>query len=80
VRQQKALLARPDYIGELGRIDVPTLVLVGAQDVITPPGDARSLAEHVPGATLEVVEECGHLSSLERPAEVAAALRRLLQR
>lgn len=69
-----ALGARPDRSAELGAITVPTLVIVGDQDVPTPPGAARSLAEGIPGARLTVVPGAGHMTAVEDPDSVAAAI------
>ena len=80
VRQQKAIMSRPDSRPDLGRIACPTLVLVGENDQSTPPELAREIASGVPGAGLAVVARCGHLSTLERPAEVSGRLRDWLGR
>jgi len=63
-----ALLGRPDSTPTLETIDVPTLVVVGDEDVITPPKEARRLAEGIAGSRLEVLHGAGHLSNVERPA------------
>jgi pimeloyl-ACP methyl ester carboxylesterase len=75
IRQQTAILGRPDSRPGLSRIRVPTLVLCGRQDQATPVEVAREIASDIEGARLVVVEECGHLATLERPAEVSAAMR-----
>jgi pimeloyl-ACP methyl ester carboxylesterase len=75
IRQQRAVMARPDYEAGLGAIRCPTLVLVGDQDAITPPFMSEDMAAAIAGATLTVVPDCGHLSTLERPEAVNAALR-----
>lgn len=75
IRQQTAILGRPDSRPGLSRICVPTLVLCGRQDQATPVEVAREIAADIEGARLVVVEECGHLATLERPAEVSAAMR-----
>jgi pimeloyl-ACP methyl ester carboxylesterase len=80
VRQETAIIARPDSRPDLPHIRCPTLVLVGDDDRITPPSAARAMAEAIPGAELVIVPDCGHLSALERPAEVSAAMRRWLAR
>jgi 3-oxoadipate enol-lactonase len=69
-----AMRDRPDSRPFLPQIGVPTLVLVGEEDTLTPPADSRQMAEAIPGAKLVVVPECGHLSPMERPGLVAAAL------
>lgn len=80
VRQQNAILGRPDSRPLLPRIDVPALVVVGAQDVLTPPAEARLMHEAIPGATLEILPDCGHLPTMEKPQETTALLRDWLKR
>ena len=63
----------------LPEIRVPTLVLVGDSDALTPPEQAREMTGLIPGATLVTVPACGHLSTLERPQAVADALAALLE-
>jgi pimeloyl-ACP methyl ester carboxylesterase len=75
IRQQRAIMARPDSRDLLPGIEIPTLVLVGAEDQITPPDLAREMAEAVEWASLVVIPECGHLSTLERPEAVTEAMR-----
>ncbi|HKF61575.1 MAG TPA: alpha/beta fold hydrolase, partial [Dongiaceae bacterium] len=58
----------------LPEIRCPTLVVVGADDAITPPPMAAEMAQAIAGARLEIVADCGHLSTLERPAETSALL------
>ena len=77
-RQQRAIILRPDSRPLLPAIRVPTLMLVGAEDVITPVEVAREIVDAVPGAELVIVPDCGHLSTLERPEAVNAALSRFL--
>ncbi|AEA62804.1 alpha/beta fold hydrolase [Burkholderia gladioli] len=74
-RQTAAVIGRPDSRRELPSIAVPSLVLVGDSDPVTPPEFAREMAEAIPGAKLVIVSECGHTSPLERPEAVNAALR-----
>ena len=78
VRQQHAIISRPDFRPGLPSIKCPTLVLCGRQDQLTPPECSKEMAAAIPGAKLVVVEECGHLSTLERPAEVNQAIRNWL--
>lgn len=65
---------RFDVREQLGAISVPTLVLAGTADIMTPPQWAAFLAAHIPGADLAWIEGAGHMLALERPAEVAAAI------
>jgi pimeloyl-ACP methyl ester carboxylesterase len=74
VRQERAIMARPDSRPDLPQIEIPVLVLVGAQDLSTPPELAREMAEAIEWASLVVVPDCGHLSTLERPEAVTHAL------
>lgn len=73
-RQQTAIIGRPDSRPLLGAIRCPTLVLVGDGDELTPPAIAAEIAHGIAGAHLVTVPECGHASTLERPAQVTAAL------
>jgi pimeloyl-ACP methyl ester carboxylesterase len=74
LRQQRAIMARRDYRPLLPAIRVPTLVLCGREDAITPPEMHHEMAAAVPDATLVVLPNCGHLAPLERPGAVAAQL------
>jgi len=74
------LAARADSRETLPTIAVPTLVLVGAEDVLTPPSEAALLAAAIPKARLDVIPAAGHLANLEKPAAVNAALRAFLAR
>jgi pimeloyl-ACP methyl ester carboxylesterase len=75
VRQQTAIMARSDSRVDLSKINVPTLVMVGRQDALTPPPLAEEMASGIKGSRLAVIEECGHLSPLERPQAATALLR-----
>lgn len=73
-----ALKSRPDRTEALSRVTVPSLVICGAEDVITPPADSEAMARTIPGARLELIERAGHLSNLEQPAAFTAALQAFL--
>ena len=75
IRQQTAIIGRPDRRPGLSRIACPTLVLCGRQDKVAPLEVHVEMASDIPSSRLVVIEECGHLATLERPAEVNAALR-----
>ncbi len=66
----EAMRDRPDATPSLGTIDVPTLVVVGEDDVLTPPGEAALLHAAIRGSRLEVIAGAGHVSNVERPAAV----------
>src|SRR6185437_307535 len=74
VRQLRAIMSRPDSRPLLGSIRCPTLVLVGDADLATPPELNKEIADGISGARLVVVPNCGHLSTLEQPELVNAAL------
>ena len=78
-RQQRAIMGRADARAWLGDIRVPTLVLVGRQDVLTPLDLHEEIAGRVARAKLVIVENSGHLTTLERPEAVSAVLRYWLQ-
>ena len=74
VRQEKAIMGRPDARPVLATIHCPTLVLVGEGDELTPPELAREIAAGIAGSRLVIVPDCGHLSTLEKPDAVNGAL------
>lgn len=78
--QIQALLHRPDATAQLAQVRVPTLVLCGQQDSWSPPERHADMARRVPGADLVLVPHCGHMSTLEQPQAVTAALQRWLGR
>ncbi len=65
-----ALASRTDTTSSLARVAVPTLVLVGAEDSLTPPAVARAMADQIPGATLHEIPHAGHMSAMEQPDRV----------
>jgi len=78
VREQRAIMARPDSRPMLVDIKVPTVVIAGRQDHTIPLARAEEMAADISHSQLVVIEQCGHMAPLEKPAEVAAALRRWL--
>jgi pimeloyl-ACP methyl ester carboxylesterase len=75
----RGMAVRPDRRGELGEIAVPTLVLVGEDDVISPPAEAREIAAAIPGARIEVIPNAGHLAPYENPSAANAAIQSFLE-
>jgi pimeloyl-ACP methyl ester carboxylesterase len=78
--QVRALLARPDATAVLDQIRCPALLLTGQEDGWSPPARHATMFEKMPaakiaGSQVVIVPDCGHMSMLERPAEVSAALR-----
>jgi pimeloyl-ACP methyl ester carboxylesterase len=73
--QVKALLARPDASAVLEQIQCPTLLLTGREDGWSGPAQHKAMSGKIAGSQLVIVPDCGHMSMMERPAEVSAALR-----
>lgn len=74
VRQQHAIMSRPDSRPGLAAIGCPTLVVSGTEDEVTIPAYAEEIAGQIPHARLVKIPDCGHLSTLEQPAAVTQAL------
>jgi pimeloyl-ACP methyl ester carboxylesterase len=72
--QVRALLNRPDGFAELARVKVPTAFITGQLDGWSPPDQHAEMQAHVPGSTLTIIEDCGHMAPLEAPAAVNQAL------
>ena len=79
-RQVHAIIGRSDSRPDLPGLDLPTLVLCGREDAITPLDGHEEIASAVPGAALVVLDDCGHLSTWEQPSRVTAALQEWLAR
>ena len=79
-RQSIALRDRPDSRDTLATITCPTAVICGRQDTLCPPETHQFMAASIRDAELTIIDDCGHLSPLERPQEVTAALLGLMRR
>lgn len=75
VSQQTAIMGRADSRPSLKDIACPTLVLCGRQDTLTPLSLHKEMHEGIQGSRLVVVDDCAHMSALEQPEQVTAALR-----
>jgi len=73
-QQIRAIMGRKDSVPMLGCISCPTLVVVGAEDQLTPPDLANEMAAGIPDARLEVIPDCGHMSTMEKPDELTGLL------
>jgi pimeloyl-ACP methyl ester carboxylesterase len=71
----RAMAERPSSVQDLPGIAVPTLVIVGREDVITPPTDAETLRAAIPGAEIAIIPDAGHMSPIEQPDAVNSAIR-----
>ena len=76
--QIRALLNRPDAGDVLPTVACPTILVCGRQDAWSPLARHEAMAAQIPRCHLEVVEECGHMSTLEQPAQISALMRRWL--
>lgn len=77
---QRAMMGRPDSRPDLEGINVPVLVAVGRQDIVTPPHLSQEIADAAPNSSLHIIEQCGHMPSIERPEELATIFRGWLQK
>ena len=71
-----AMRDRPDSVASLASIAVPTLVIVGEHDAITPPAGAEKMSKAIPKSTYVVIRGAGHMSPMEQPQQVTDAIRR----
>jgi pimeloyl-ACP methyl ester carboxylesterase len=71
VRQNDAVVARDDLGPVLASISVPTMVVVGANDLMTPVIFSQEISGAIQGATLHIIPNCGHLPPIEKPRAVA---------
>lgn len=78
IRQETAALHRHDQREILPSISCPTLIIVGDSDRLTPPEYSHEMHRLIPGASLQVLERCGHLPPLERPKTTTALLKNWL--
>ena len=79
IRQNRAVMARPDARPHLPSLRCPALVMCGDADRLTPPERSREIAQLVPRAKLVIVPRCGHMLAMERPEVVNAELAAWLQ-
>ncbi len=73
-RAGKAIFQRGDFRSDIGNVRCPTLVMCGAEDRATPPSSSQEIASAIVGAELVTIEDAGHLSAIEQPEKVSAAL------
>jgi 3-oxoadipate enol-lactonase len=76
----EAMMQRPDSTGTLGTIDVPTLVIAGEEDALTPVKESRSLRAAIRNSELAIIPAAGHVSNFEKPEEFNSAVRPFLDR
>lgn len=74
------MMDRPDSLTTLHAVSVPTLIVVGEEDTLTPPADSQKMADAVAGSQLVALPRCGHLANLERPDAFNASVNDFLSR
>jgi pimeloyl-ACP methyl ester carboxylesterase len=79
VAAQTGMAQRPDSMPTLKTVDVPTLIMVGAEDTLTPPAEAELMHQHINGSRMEVVPEAGHFAPFEQPDATLRLLRGFLE-
>lgn len=77
---QRGMAHRDDSTSLLPKLDLPTLYLVGTEDQISPPAEMKAMADATPASNLVTIDGAGHMSPLENPAQVNAAIREFLAR
>ncbi len=77
---QKGMAERPDSVGTLATITVPTLVIFGEEDVVTPAADMEQVHRGIRGSVMRRIAKAGHYSPFEQPGEVHSAMREFLKR
>jgi len=78
-RATTGVISRQGIESEIDKITVPTLILVGDEDVAVPPVHYQSLHEHIAGSRLEIIPHAGHTSTVEEPTAVNAAITNFLE-
>ena len=75
---QQGMAERPDSVATLQTIRVPTLIIAGEEDVLTPVADAETMKSNAPSSRLTVISKVGHYAAWEKPEEVGMLLRQFL--
>lgn len=75
---QRGMAVRPDSVSTLGTIDVPTLIITGAEDVLTGTGEAELMQRHIGGSSMKVIPRAGHYAVFEQAEEAAGLMRQFL--
>jgi pimeloyl-ACP methyl ester carboxylesterase len=75
---QRGMAARPDSVATLETINVPTLIVAGDEDTLTPVADAEVIRQNISGSQLKVIPKAGHYAAFEQPEEAGKVLRQFL--
>ena len=78
VRQQTAILRRPDSRPLLASLNCPVQLIFGDSDVPTPPVIGETLSQQLPVAELDILPDCGHLATLDQPGDTTRCMREWL--
>ena len=74
----RGMAERPDSIPDLKHINLPTLIVIGEEDVLSTAGDGELMRQNIPGSRLKMIPKAGHYAPWERPEAVAPLLRQFL--
>ena len=77
---QRGMAARPDMTSLLPKINVPSLIVVGVDDAISPPSEMQSMAAAIPNADFVEISDAGHMTTMENPEPVNEAMREFIAR
>ncbi len=75
---QRGMAERADSVADLKTIDVPTLILIGEEDILSTPADGELMRQHIVGSQLKIIPKAGHFAPYEQPEAVAPLLRQFL--
>jgi 3-oxoadipate enol-lactonase len=75
---QRGMAERPDSVADLKSIDVPALIVIGDEDIISTPADGELMRQHITGSQLKVIPKAGHYAPWEQPEAVGIVLRQFL--
>ena len=75
-----AMEERPDSTSLLQNLEIPTLIVVGEEDMASPPDEVQSMAQHIPGAQFTIIPRAGHVSNLEQPETFNQTLKQFFER
>jgi pimeloyl-ACP methyl ester carboxylesterase len=75
---QRGMAERPDSVADLQSINVPTLIVIGNEDILSTPADGELMRQHIPGSKLKIIPKAGHYAPWEQPEAVGTVLRQFL--
>lgn len=75
---QRGMAERPDSVADLKSINVPTLIVMGEEDILSTPADGELMRQHIPGSKLKIIPKAGHYAPWEQPEAVGTVLRQFL--